>query len=128
MSCYKIDRENAWFVCPCGLGLKVKISDLDYDTATILFPECPECGRRSSLFVNDISEEEEEKNMPESILSRNVLNQTLFQRVLVQGKEPIFGTPAPEKDDLTRLVSENDLVEASLHPKIAAAREKRLAS
>lgn len=129
MGCYKLENDRILFVCPCGYESNFVLAELKYDFCTIYLPQCKNCERSNSLFVNEIPEEIE-ATIPAAILQRNRMNQTLLKRMRDQGKGPEFDRDVPKKSDFFRLAVDDNvkILDAPLHPEIALAREKLLDS
>lgn len=126
MGCRKFDSSSnkIWFTCPCGLDVQLDLSDLDVAESVIVMPACTDCGRKSSLFVNNIAEEDEDEIHPD-VLKRNIMNQTVFQKLKDLGKTSIDSRPLNEHVNAKRLISSDNIVEAPVHPDVRKAKEKK---
>jgi len=122
MGCRKVGANSIWVTCPCGLDVEHNLDDIDVDGTTIILPQC-ECGRRNSLFVNSVSEDDE-STMPDDVLQRNIANQSAYKKLKNMGKQPLYGNQLSDDVNVSRLAM-NGVVEATLHPMIAKAKRDK---
>lgn len=121
MSCYKIDGDTVFVVCPCGEETVYSVNDLELSNHTVCIPMCVHCKRALFLHVSTLSGDELDLLSPET-KKRNVLNHTLYQRLVDVGKKRRFAGTDPDTSRVSLAVADT-VVEAPLHKMVKQARD-----